>query len=56
MKSIDSRDAQKDLLSFFDNERKARLSVIGDKHVDILVDVFTVDTRHYMILKQKSNS
>lgn len=56
MRSIESESAEAGFMSIFDCERKARLQMFNDKHVDIIIDVFSTDTCQFMILKQKSNA
>ena len=49
-----SCDASKDAgnnLDVFLHERQARQILKDEKHVDPLVDVFTVGTTHYMIVQ-----
>ena len=51
MRSCDSSNDEGNNLDVFIHEKEARQRVVCDNHVDLLVDVFSKGTTHYMIVQ-----
>ena len=50
MRSLDTRATDSDSLGIFENERQARQSIVDERHVETLVDVFSANDKHHMVV------